>query len=239
MVRGGGDPPYLASRRAASLVAAPDLVDLLCPARGQRTHEGDFDVGAGGDSLAIEAYAEAEGRLRRAVRRREVPEFLADDDALFRHLLRGPAHRGDANASGPARSGQLLDRLLDGSLPLVQELPLPGCLVARDVAGRLQRGERRLHPFAQRGDLGGEPAHQQLGEGLRHARDPGDSLQQPQDLEDACRFDGHTGHPLGGIADGAYARSAEIFLRQQVVLDGVEDLVEADDDAELLVGDVL
>ena len=42
-----------------------------------------------------------------------------------------------------------------------------------------------------------------------------------------------------GIADRAYARSAEVLLRQQVVLDGIEDLVEADDDAELLVREVL
>ena len=42
-----------------------------------------------------------------------------------------------------------------------------------------------------------------------------------------------------GIVDRADARSAEVLLRQQVVLDGVEDLVEADDDAERLVGDSL
>ena len=154
-------------------------------------------------------------------------------------MLRGPAHRGDADAPGPARPGQLLDGLLDGPLALVQELPLAGGLVARDVAGRLQRGERRLDPFAQRGDLGVEPADQQLGEGLGHARNPGDALQQPQDLEDPGGGDGRAGHPLVGIADRAHARSAEVLLRQQIVLDRVEDLVEADDDAELRVGHIL
>ena len=71
------------------------------------------------------------------------------------------------------------------------------------------------------------------------ARDPGDSLQQPENFQHARRVDRRTGHALARLSYGQHARGAEILLGQEVVLDGVENLVEADHDADLLVGEVL
>ena len=53
------------------------------------------------------------------------------------------------------------------------------------------------------------------------------------------RLLGQAGDTLVGLMDGAYPRGTEVFLGQQIVLDGIEDHVEADNVPEFFVGKLL
>ena len=204
------DPPPF---RAGGLVLSPDFVDSLLTPRSQRPDEVHLQLRASFDSLAVQVDAVRERDLRGAMGDREVRELSFRDQVVLGHLLGCPANGGDADALWPSWPHHLLDGLLDGALALVQELPLAGGLVARDVAGLLKLVECLFNLRAKRRNLGGEVAHEQLGESLGHARHPGDLLQQPEHLEHARGLDGRAWDTLVGLVDRADAGRAQVLLR--------------------------